>query len=343
MVPGQTPEVQLQRFHREARASINLRSQHVVHVQDVGTMEDGAPYMVMELLDGRDLVAELQARGPFAVALAVDYVLQACHAVAEAHRAGIVHRDIKPANLFLTHTPDGGPCVKVLDFGISKIVSEEIELTGDMEALGSPLYMSPEQMRAAREVDGRADVWALGVTLYQLIGGRTPFHGENVREVARARVHGSADAAREPAERSARGLRGGGDAVPGEGSGAALPQRGCARRRAGAVRIRGRTKVRGAGGRDARRAPGAGAADGPAAAGAGDGGGAEDGGACRGRDRIGGGAGDARHRRRPGGARGSWRARRWRSSSGDRCGGAAARGRRPLRCTGSGRRRRWWW
>jgi serine/threonine-protein kinase len=182
MLPGKAPTEQHQRFLREARACAKLKTQHVAKALDVGSTPEGAPYMVMEFLDGRDLAAELAARGPLPIAEAVEYVLQACEAVAEAHAAGIVHRDIKPANLFLTRGADGAPCVKVLDFGISKM-GGGLALTSDMQALGSPLYMSPEQMDSAKDVDARADVWALGVTLYELVAGLTPFHAERIEEL----------------------------------------------------------------------------------------------------------------------------------------------------------------
>jgi serine/threonine-protein kinase len=181
MHEGKTTADQRERFLREARTASKLRSQHAVRVLDVGTFE-AAPYMLMEHLDGRDLAAELVAGGPMPVIDAVEYVLQTCEAIAEAHAANVVHRDIKPANLFLVRGPGGMPCVKVLDFGISK-VADSVALTGDAMALGSPLYMSPEQMRSSRDVDARSDIWALGVTLYELVAGRTPFHGEQIQEV----------------------------------------------------------------------------------------------------------------------------------------------------------------
>src|SRR5688572_14671551 len=113
------------RFGREARAAVKIKSEHVARVTDVGALpETGAPYMVMELLRGKDLGAALREHGALPVALAVEYVLQACEALAEAHAIGIVHRDLKPANLFLTARADGSPCVKVLDFGISKIAAQ---------------------------------------------------------------------------------------------------------------------------------------------------------------------------------------------------------------------------
>ncbi|WP_437947078.1 serine/threonine-protein kinase [Sorangium sp. So ce296] len=171
----QDPEI-LQRFLREGRAAVRIRSPHVVRVADVGTLENGAPYMVMDHLEGKDLAAVLAESGPLSIPLAVDLVLQACEALAEAHAQGIVHRDVKPSNLFLTRNADGSPCVKVLDFGISKMShAEDHALTRVGGVLGSPLYMSPEQLRSASDVDGRADIYSLGVVLFQLLTGRTPF------------------------------------------------------------------------------------------------------------------------------------------------------------------------
>jgi serine/threonine-protein kinase len=141
----------------------------------------------MEFLDGSDLDAVLAARGRLPFVEAVHFVLQVCEALAEAHKAGIVHRDLKPANLFLAKFADGSPCVKVLDFGVSKLTDGGVALTQDTAALGSPLYMSPEQMQASKDVDARSDVWALGVVLYQLVADKTPFHGDGIQQVV-ARV-----------------------------------------------------------------------------------------------------------------------------------------------------------
>jgi eukaryotic-like serine/threonine-protein kinase len=177
----------VERFDREARASARIRGPHVVQVLDVDTDERGRPYMVMELLRGRDLEAELRVRGPFPVAAAVDLVLQACVAVAQAHAAGIVHRDLKPSNLFLTE--EGGKRVlKVLDFGISKITPDAdappASATSTCVTVGTPLYMSPEQMRSSRDVDGRSDIWSLGVILYELVAGTPPFLGTTTAAIA---------------------------------------------------------------------------------------------------------------------------------------------------------------
>lgn len=176
------------RFSREARAAVKIKSEHVARVIDVGTLDTGSPYMVMEYLEGEDLGALVQRHGPLAVPDAVDYVLQASEALAEAHSLGIVHRDLKPANLFLTRRADGSACIKVLDFGISKITVQgasgtDLSFTKTAVSMGSPLYMSPEQMASARDVDARTDIWALGAILFELVAGRVPFDAETMPQL----------------------------------------------------------------------------------------------------------------------------------------------------------------
>jgi serine/threonine-protein kinase len=176
----------VERFLREGRAASKIRGEHVVRVFDVGTLETGAPYMVMEFLEGTDLAQHLEASGPLRVAQAVDWVLEASEAIAEAHAAGIVHRDLKPANLYVTTRPDGTPFIKVLDFGISKIGSTTAGGTGltkTSAVMGSPRYMSPEQMKSSRNVDARSDIWALGTVLYEALAGVPPFDADTVPEL----------------------------------------------------------------------------------------------------------------------------------------------------------------
>jgi serine/threonine protein kinase len=168
------------RFIREARTCARLASDHVPRVFDVGRLPEGPPYIVMEHLVGRDLGRVLND-GPVAIADAVRYVLDAGTALSVVHAAGIVHRDLKPANLFLATRSEGRPIVKVLDFGLSKVIAatgftwSSLSLTAKGTAPGSPLYMSPEQIRAVREVDARTDIWSLGVILYELLTGQQPF------------------------------------------------------------------------------------------------------------------------------------------------------------------------
>jgi serine/threonine protein kinase len=174
------------RFEREARAIGQIESEHVVLVLDVGALDDGlAPYMVMEYLEGRDLAKILKEDGPLSIEDAVDCMLQVCEALEGAHQQGIIHRDLKPANLFLTRREDGGPHIKVVDFGISKILDPKMidsgpkEMTKAFTVLGSPRYMAPEQLRNSKDVDGRADLWSLGAVLFQLLAGKPAFDADN--------------------------------------------------------------------------------------------------------------------------------------------------------------------
>jgi serine/threonine-protein kinase len=163
------------RFLREGQAAVRIKSVHIARVSDVGMLESGSPYMVMEHLNGKDLAATLYDRGRLSAVDAVTYVLQAC---------GIIHRDLKPGNLFLTYGADGHPCIKVLDFGISKSTQAGADkLTRTQSVMGSPLYMSPEQMRSARNVDARTDIWSIGVVLYELLIGEVPFVAETMPQL----------------------------------------------------------------------------------------------------------------------------------------------------------------
>lgn len=181
----------VERFLREARAASKLDSPHVVKVYDVGRLGDGAPYIVMEHLEGTDLSTILEQRGALPPQEAVMYILQACKAMEVAHAAGIVHRDLKPSNLFLKRTSQNEAVVKVLDFGIAKVKDQDAtgaakHMTSTATIMGTPLYMSPEQMMATRNVDNRGDIWALGVILYNFVTGELPFDGQSYQMISAA-------------------------------------------------------------------------------------------------------------------------------------------------------------
>jgi eukaryotic-like serine/threonine-protein kinase len=193
------------RFAREARSAAKLKGEHVVRILDVDDTEDGRPFIVMERLEGEDLDAVLARETALSVPRAVDLVLQACEGLAEAHAAGIVHRDLKPANLFLARRGDRPAIVKLLDFGISKIADpratdQDVGLTHDSAIVGTPTYMSPEQLKSSRDVDARADLWSLGVVLHQLLSGEPPFPATSIGALA-------AQIASEPPQ-PLRGVRG---------------------------------------------------------------------------------------------------------------------------------------
>jgi serine/threonine-protein kinase len=176
-----------ERFVREGKTARVLKSEHIVRVIDVGVLPTGQPYIVMERLSGIDLDALLEARGPLPIRFVVDAVLQACSALSEAHGVGIVHRDLKPSNFFLVDGPGGAQTIKILDFGIAKTeMFRGPELTVATVTLGSPPYMSPEQIKSSKDVDQRADIWSLGVTIFELLTGELPFYGETLGEIAGA-------------------------------------------------------------------------------------------------------------------------------------------------------------
>jgi serine/threonine protein kinase len=180
----------VKRFEREQRTLMMLHSEHTLRIYGFG-QHAGLPYMLLEYLQGKDLEALVKAEGPLPVERAVEYTLQACHAIAEAHLLGVVHRDLKPGNLFLTRRTDGSPCIKVLDFGISKVSHDQDALeepslvTRAHAVMGSPFYMPPEQMLSSTNVDARSDIWSLGVTLYELLTKSLPFAADSAAAVCR--------------------------------------------------------------------------------------------------------------------------------------------------------------
>jgi serine/threonine protein kinase len=182
-------KVAVERFLREARVAAMVRSEYVARVHDVGTVDDGVPYIVMEHLEGSDLGKLIARAGPLPSAEVSEIALQACEALSEVHAAGIVHRDLKPSNLFVTRRADGSPAVKLLDFGISKLTlgghdsSLDPGLTATTTIMGSPSYMSPEQLKSTKEVDPRTDVWSLGAVLFEALSGRQAFRGDSVPQV----------------------------------------------------------------------------------------------------------------------------------------------------------------
>lgn len=175
----------VERFLREASAAGRVGNPHIAETFDAGVLETGEPYLVMELLRGEPLSARI-ARGQLLVHEVVDLVGQACVGITAAHAAGIVHRDLKPDNLFVIEV-DGRPFVKILDFGISKFDANQtggLQLTKEGSAMGTPYYMSPEQIRGVSSLDARADVYALGVILYECLTGRRPFDADVLTHLA---------------------------------------------------------------------------------------------------------------------------------------------------------------
>lgn len=180
---GQPSSTAVDRFLREARAAVKVKGEHVCRVLDFGRLETGEPYIVMEHLEGTDLAKKLAREGAQPVSTAVQWIIEVGDALAEAHDLGIVHRDVKPANIFLAQRNDGATTAKMLDFGISRLASHA-KITGTQSPMGSPSYMSPEQMVSAHDVDARTDVWSLGVTLYELLAGRPPFVADSMVQLS---------------------------------------------------------------------------------------------------------------------------------------------------------------
>jgi serine/threonine-protein kinase len=182
----------------EARTMARIKSEHIVQVLDVGRMESGSPYIVMEYLEGEDLSELLARTGAVSPELTIELLLQACKALSLAHEAGIVHRDLKPENLWLSSHDDGQLLLKVLDFGIAKDPKVRSglrrALTNPSLALGTPCYMAPEQMLARQDLDQRADIWGLGAVGFELLTGVPPFQGESFNQVFTQAMSGSVPA-----------------------------------------------------------------------------------------------------------------------------------------------------
>jgi hypothetical protein len=179
----------VERFAREARVLMSLRTPHVGRLIEVGNLDaiqGGLPFLVLEYLEGTDLERLVEAEGRVLYPQAFAWAADACDGVAEAHGLGVIHRDIKPSNVFLAANPGGLPVVKVLDFGLAAgdpIAATPSKITNVESMMGSPAYMSPEQMLESSDVDPRSDVWSMGALLYQLVSGTLPFHGENYLQI----------------------------------------------------------------------------------------------------------------------------------------------------------------
>jgi serine/threonine protein kinase len=175
----------IKRFYREAQAAAAVGHEGIVEVHDIGTSEDGSPFLVMEILHGESLFEIITRQGRIDVDAAIEIAVQASSALIAVHKQGIIHRDLKPENLFVCYKPDGSELVKILDFGVSKVTAAKAgaRLTQTGVVLGTAYYMSPEQARGRRDVDHGVDIWAMGVILYEMLTGHLPFNGENYNEV----------------------------------------------------------------------------------------------------------------------------------------------------------------
>jgi eukaryotic-like serine/threonine-protein kinase len=186
---GDQPEA-VERFTIEARAASLIDHENVVRISDFGR-SDGELYLVMELLEGHDLADELEREGPLPVTRARFIAAQVLRGLGAAHARGVVHRDLKPENVFIARRPGADDVVKILDFGIARMRQEsDLRLTRDGAIMGTPFYMAPEQLRAQRDVDARADLYAVGVILYEMLAGVSPYTGNSFSEVAHAIIEG---------------------------------------------------------------------------------------------------------------------------------------------------------
>ncbi len=184
------PEV-IARFRREAESASNIGNEHIVDISDFGSLPDGSAYFVMECLEGRDLVDELDRSERLSEERAVHIARQICVALGAAHEVGIVHRDLKPENVFLVERGDDRDFVKVLDFGIAKVANRPHRITRDGEVLGTPHYMAPEQCSGG-EIDRRADVYALGALLYEMVTGHVPHDADTVMGILTKQMYADA-------------------------------------------------------------------------------------------------------------------------------------------------------
>ena len=194
--PGSTPsQLSWRRFAREVRALSALHNKHVVRVHDADTLPSGSRYLVTDLLDGTDLRSLLSQEGALPLELAVEYICQVCSALGDAHRLGIVHRDVKPENMFLARYRSASPVIKLRDFGMALFLADTETATILGCGVPSPQYLSPEQLRNPNAVDERSDIWAVGLCLFELLAGRSPFVGLNaaqiVRRISQGEVPGS--------------------------------------------------------------------------------------------------------------------------------------------------------
>lgn len=172
------------RFYREARAASGISHPNIIDVYDVGVADWGEPYLVMEYLSGENLASLLQRKGPISLAAACGIMEPTLRALHAAHERGIVHRDLKPENIFLMRQENGPPVIKIIDFGVSKFIqAEQTQLTRTGSLLGTPSYMSPEQARGRGTVDHRADIYSMGVVLYNMLSGSLPFVGESYNDL----------------------------------------------------------------------------------------------------------------------------------------------------------------